>query len=129
MPRGKLTNVDEFAILDGIYNRIPFKYLAELLEVSEHAVRARAKKLEGTEKQRVFLAYREPYSRYTDQLCNYLFEDSGTEPKPPDDSVTGIDKVVEVFNISRKSIKFTEYYLSELAEKCVFEYRDIRKPA
>lgn len=129
MPRGKLTNADEFAILDGIHARIPSKYLAEFLGVYENAVRERAKKLQGTEKQKTFLAYQEVYAEYDQQYSDYLFEDSNTPPQVPDDSDTGIDKVMHEFDLTKEEIRNIERKIRDLSEKCLLEYRKLRRTA
>ena len=129
MPRQKLTNKDEFAILTGVYSRIPAQYLAESLGVSAKTVRERAEKLQGTEKQKAFLAYQTSYSEYGQQLYDYLFEESGKLPKMPDKSATGIDRVMQEFDLTKKEIRDTERKIQDLAEKCLLEYKDFRKTA
>jgi len=128
MPRGKLTNKDELLIFIGTYSRIPSQYLAEFLGVSAKTVREKTEKLQGTEKQKAFLSYTSSYSEYSQQLNDYMFEDSGKLPKIPDESA-GLDKLMQEFGLTKKEIRDTERKIQNLAEKCLLEYKDSRRTA
>jgi len=127
MSRGKLTNKDEFLLLNGIYTNIPLNYLAQIIGVSEVAINLRYKKLKGTEKEKAFLQYWQVQDEYSKKLFDYAIEDSNIKPAIPSNSEIGIEKIIELFNLTQEQIKEVEKKIDDLSYLCLFVYRKVRK--